>query len=178
MLDFYLLLVLSIIGFDFHFVCCCYFLSTVVMFFVFFFFSSRRRHTRCALVTGVQTCALPICPGAASGAASSPAPRPTRPPGVRQPAAHRGRDRAATRRPAAGRLPPAAAAGPSFALDHHEDRRRQVGILEAEPEAAFEVIVAHHLAAEQRVEMEVGERLEEDPAPMQDRKSTRLNSSH
>src|SRR3546814_5009153 len=28
--------------------------------FVYFFFSSRRRHTRCALVTGVQTCALPI----------------------------------------------------------------------------------------------------------------------
>src|SRR3546814_10384171 len=26
-----------------------------------FFFSSRRRHTRCELVTGVQTCALPIC---------------------------------------------------------------------------------------------------------------------
>src|SRR3546814_3712865 len=32
---------------------------SVVLF--FFFFSSRRRHTRCALVTGVQTCALPIC---------------------------------------------------------------------------------------------------------------------
>src|SRR3546814_11984691 len=30
------------------------------LFFFFFFFSSRRRHTRCALVTGVQTCALPI----------------------------------------------------------------------------------------------------------------------
>src|SRR3546814_1178828 len=30
----------------------------------FFFFSSRRRHTRCALVTGVQTCALPIYEGA------------------------------------------------------------------------------------------------------------------
>src|SRR3546814_6813786 len=30
---------------------------------VFFFFSSRRRHTRCALVTGVQTCALPIYRG-------------------------------------------------------------------------------------------------------------------
>src|SRR3546814_7817668 len=29
-----------------------------------FFFSSRRRHTRCALVTGVQTCALPICAAA------------------------------------------------------------------------------------------------------------------
>src|SRR3546814_3350083 len=27
---------------------------------IFFFFSSRRRHTSCALVTGVQTCALPI----------------------------------------------------------------------------------------------------------------------
>src|SRR3546814_8022332 len=32
----------------------------VVGLFVCFFFSSRRRHTRCALVTGVQTCALPI----------------------------------------------------------------------------------------------------------------------
>src|SRR3546814_17069143 len=30
-----------------------------------FFFSSRRRHTRCALVTGVQTCALPISIGEA-----------------------------------------------------------------------------------------------------------------
>src|SRR3546814_14041633 len=27
---------------------------------LYFFFSSRRRHTRCSLVTGVQTCALPI----------------------------------------------------------------------------------------------------------------------
>src|SRR3546814_10845453 len=35
-------------------VCCC----VIVVF--LFFFSSRRRHTRCALVTGVQTCALPI----------------------------------------------------------------------------------------------------------------------
>src|SRR3546814_10366847 len=30
--------------------------------------SSRRRHTWCALVTGVQTCALPSCPRTASGA--------------------------------------------------------------------------------------------------------------
>src|SRR3546814_17001859 len=37
----------------------CCFVRFVFMF--FFFFSSRRRHTRCALVTGVQTCALPIC---------------------------------------------------------------------------------------------------------------------
>src|SRR3546814_9176196 len=32
----------------------------VLALFLSFFFSSRRRHTRCALVTGVQTCALPI----------------------------------------------------------------------------------------------------------------------
>src|SRR3546814_16461652 len=34
-----------------------------------FFFSSRRRHTRCALVTGVQTCALPIFALPAAGGA-------------------------------------------------------------------------------------------------------------
>src|SRR3546814_4117365 len=41
----------------------CVFLCVFLLF--SFFFSSRRRHTRCALVTGVQTCALPIwsiCP--------------------------------------------------------------------------------------------------------------------
>src|SRR3546814_573598 len=32
-----------------------------ILVWIVFFFSSRRRHTRCALVTGVQTCALPIC---------------------------------------------------------------------------------------------------------------------
>src|SRR3546814_9425273 len=31
-----------------------------LLFYCLFFFSSIRRHTRCALVTGVQTCALPI----------------------------------------------------------------------------------------------------------------------
>src|SRR3546814_2671108 len=37
-----------------------------------FFFSSRRRHTRCALVTGVQTCALPISSaGSRCGCANS-----------------------------------------------------------------------------------------------------------
>src|SRR3546814_5710558 len=40
-----------------------------VMLILFFFFSSRRRHTRCALVTGVQTCALPISGGSAWGSA-------------------------------------------------------------------------------------------------------------
>src|SRR3546814_5232590 len=37
----------------------CYYISMFCILY-FFFFSSRRRHTRCALVTGVQTCALPI----------------------------------------------------------------------------------------------------------------------
>src|SRR3546814_8244907 len=39
---------------------CCLYCFCVFVWFVFVFFSSRRRHTRCALVTGVQTCALPI----------------------------------------------------------------------------------------------------------------------
>src|SRR3546814_8599747 len=43
---------------------CCLLLVFSVCF-VLFFFSSRRRHTRCALVTGVQTCALPILFGGA-----------------------------------------------------------------------------------------------------------------
>src|SRR3546814_8095607 len=38
-------------------------LVDALCFLVFVFFSSRRRHTRCALVTGVQTCALPIYSG-------------------------------------------------------------------------------------------------------------------
>src|SRR3546814_2006128 len=39
---------------------CLYLFVFMLLFDVSFFFSSRRRHTRCALVTGVQTCALPI----------------------------------------------------------------------------------------------------------------------
>src|SRR3546814_6175591 len=45
----------------FYFIVCSY--NCIMLMLVFlFFFSSRRRHTRCALVTGVQTCALPISP--------------------------------------------------------------------------------------------------------------------
>src|SRR3546814_6045512 len=39
---------------------CSYIVFLVLLIYCIFFFSSRRRHTRCALVTGVQTCALPI----------------------------------------------------------------------------------------------------------------------
>src|SRR3546814_17747540 len=52
----------------------------------FFFFSSRRRHTICALVTGVQTCALPISsreslsPSGPRSSARAHAPTPLRDP--------------------------------------------------------------------------------------------------
>src|SRR3546814_1656278 len=45
-------------------------MCVVVYVVVFFFFSSRRRHTRCALVTGVQTCALPILELSQTGASA------------------------------------------------------------------------------------------------------------
>src|SRR3546814_11733719 len=61
---------------------------------MFFLFSSRIRHTRCALVTGVQTCALPIAParageilvsgGGKGRAAPSPLQRQSAGPGGRQ----------------------------------------------------------------------------------------------
>src|SRR3546814_8579539 len=47
---------ISVFSFCVYFFC----LVVYVCFLFFFFFSSRRRHTSCALVTGVQTCALPI----------------------------------------------------------------------------------------------------------------------
>src|SRR5881409_1415877 len=60
--------------------------------FFFFFFSSRRRHTRCETVTGVQTCALPICHGPAPAAADGPA-GPDRQPRVPIPRGARARER-------------------------------------------------------------------------------------
>src|SRR3546814_9582983 len=44
-----------------------------IVYALFFLFSSRRLHTRCALVTGVQTCALPIL------TCATPAPLPVMP---------------------------------------------------------------------------------------------------
>src|SRR3546814_5979256 len=43
--------------------CCCY---------LFFFVTSRGRNTRCALVTGVQTCALPFFPGGGHNVMDNP----------------------------------------------------------------------------------------------------------
>src|SRR3546814_1920425 len=62
-----LVLIFNFCLFDFEFYVFnfCYFLLVFLVYYVYclsyFFFSSRRRHTICALVTGVQTCALPIC---------------------------------------------------------------------------------------------------------------------
>src|SRR3546814_8250893 len=47
-------IVLMFVGYVFPY------MYVIICIFVYFFFSSRRRHTICALVTGVQTCALPI----------------------------------------------------------------------------------------------------------------------
>src|SRR3546814_5872112 len=60
---------------------------------IIFFFSSRKRHTRCALVTGVQTCALPIytTEAGASGCADTFTEQP-------RPEPHGGRERAAENR--------------------------------------------------------------------------------
>src|SRR3546814_6154913 len=59
------------------------FIDVVICFFIrfplFFFCTSRRRHTRCALVTGVQTCALPIwVRGEERAEVVSPFPQPLR----------------------------------------------------------------------------------------------------
>src|SRR3546814_18811323 len=65
---------------------CCVFMALVfcTFFSFFFFFSSRRRHTRCALVTGVQTCALPICgPAGAAAVLGDPLPGQPAPEGGR-----------------------------------------------------------------------------------------------
>src|SRR3546814_9980073 len=50
-------------------------IAFVYEYFVCFFFSSRRRHTRCALVSGVQTCALPISGRRSTAPPISPAGR-------------------------------------------------------------------------------------------------------
>src|SRR3546814_8457694 len=47
-------------GFTIHCLYVSVYVRILCVLFCLFFFSSRRRHTRCALVTGVQTCALPI----------------------------------------------------------------------------------------------------------------------
>src|SRR3546814_1053401 len=112
----------------------------------FFFFSSRTRHTRCSLVTGVQTCALPIFaehripPGAPAIVAGL--------------GKHRDREVSPLNQLGGGILADANAEGWDDVAAGRGDRWRTL----VEPDAGC----ASHLRA-------VG---------CQDRKSTRLNSSH
>src|SRR3546814_18650189 len=78
----------------------------IVVFLYIFYFASRRRHTRCALVTGVQTFVLPISwtqwsPGAPRRRSASASTRPS-PPAPRTSASSRC-GRTSPRRPATGR---------------------------------------------------------------------------
>src|SRR3546814_2891674 len=80
---------------------CCHCMRVLIYMLCLFFFSSRRRHTSCALVTGVQTCALPIC-GGGGGARRLQRqgwqdPAIERDPGRRRTAAQRDRQGAETR---------------------------------------------------------------------------------
>src|SRR3546814_2590756 len=87
-----------------------------------FFFSSRRRHTRCALVTGVQTCALPISLDAARQRHE-----PTRPVGLRKFA-----------------LAPAGVAADAIGQDPDLEQRRFL-VLEVEFAVGHAGARAHHL---------------------------------
>src|SRR3546814_2242401 len=112
------------------------FCRLVVLVVLFFFFSSRRRHTRCALVTGVQTCALPI---------------------------------AASRRVASG----ASAAGQKMTSSF------RAGWNGSSDDAG--AAAAGQSAASEAADGAANSQKQEQPAwakRMQDRKSTRLNSSH
>src|SRR3546814_7791401 len=114
-----------------------------------FFFSSRRRHTSCALVTGVQTCALPISPDRAVGIAEAvlveldvfPADR--------------------------------AADIPEFVPVKRDERAadRAVGIAEAIPAEIDSLPVEGAGGVAETIRVQAG-------AGSEDRKSTRLNSSH
>src|SRR3546814_8362890 len=57
---FYCVVMIVFFGVVFYCTLLVFILVVFLSVFYVFFFSSRRRHTRCALVTGVQTCALPI----------------------------------------------------------------------------------------------------------------------
>src|SRR3546814_8339853 len=117
------------------------------------FFSSRRRHTRCALVTGVQTCALPIFEEAQAAAAANFIDGPVEYATERQPFHLCAIERRQIRGPGGGGRADGRC-GVSPDLLHVEQR---------------------HGSAAYGPEDELDTEHESDPL---DRKSTRLNSSH
>src|SRR3546814_2887455 len=115
----------------------------------FFFYSSRRRHTSCALVTGVQTCALPISRAAAGGIGGGRAVIDVE---SRPVAVPRRRDR----RPVEGRI---------------ADILVAIGVADADLQRIDPVIAVEVIFG-------VGLEREFLGVIVLDRKSTRLNSSH
>src|SRR3546814_7173755 len=107
-----------------------------------FFFSSRRRHTRCALVTGVQTCALPISLS----------------------------DRGML--PAAGEVAPEAV--------EEDDDEEDSEVIEGSERELLEATFGEHLLPHEVDLATAGGEAEDASAASgeEDRKSTRLNSSH
>src|SRR3546814_6233181 len=131
------------------------------MFVFFFFFSSRRRHTRCALVTGVQTCALPICPPRSGGPTSGTLVAATRSVcSIRHPRPRSSRKRANPRLEIDGFNPSAAQNVPIRRAEHQG--RRQSPLCDGAGQALSKK-GANHLGS--------------PPFLNFDRKSTRLNSS-
>src|SRR3546814_8770342 len=121
-----------------------------------FFFSSRRRHTRCALVTGVQTCALPICFGSEELEDRT------------ELTVEAFYDRLAT----ANVLPETAAPAPG---KFEAAFRRQA---EAGADAVVCINLSSGLSATMQSAQNAARALEGEPDVRVDRKSTRLNSSH
>src|SRR3546814_3727279 len=128
----------------------------------FFFFSIRRRHTRCALVTGVQTCALPISGFVGSplaATATGARPSTTAAFAARARTARLGTGAGLRRRGGGGRR----GLGGALGVAHRApaERTPHRGPFHEDP-----ADVRHGLATDEATLVE------------QDRKSTRLNSSH
>src|SRR3546814_15287574 len=87
--------------------------------YLYFVFSSRRRHTRCALVTGVQTCALPICRAPFAIRPVARRSRPGPPDNAPEPARQRGAGVASVPADAGQRTQ----ASPADAANRSEERR-------------------------------------------------------
>src|SRR3546814_2383644 len=140
--------------------------------FFFFFFSSRRRHTRCALVTGVQTCALPITRRRRTpveAAVSVDAPLAAAPVAAPESAAP------------AMRSTPAFATAPHGSMGRHE----ATALAGPTPDNPFLTLKkrlkrARFYDGRERMEYEslLAGQQNMRRKPLRDRKSTRLNSSH
>src|SRR3546814_8428687 len=131
-----------------------------------FFFSSRRRHTRCALVTGVQTCALPISRQLLTGGLAGR-------PSTRQLLTVRRAVQRVARRPRRRCARRAATASTtSQPTDAPSQSRSQA------PMASDLFIIPMPMNEAQKNGRAKNPAIRSGPRSQKDRKSTRLNSSH